>query len=476
MARVARMAEDTRPSAPSSAELGVVLRHWREKESLSAVPIHLARAADRAATYSNGLQPAEGTPTCEGHRQNTLALLRSSRRTSSRLRLGRKSSDNCMAHASTSRLIACTCGALRTPSSSPTFGRRAFGSSSPSHGPLAPFRSIVDLFTGIKATPAPQLSAPEGGSSQLLRRELQQLERKSQAASGGLFSKFKRGSTAIGGMDYEEAMRRRNSEMEKALERTLGGGRRGVPASGASGMEIRCTTLDDKGELPTLPGPFSCRWLTFRSPLAGVVTTTARQYSKLELCTRYGIQPRDLRKLDSGVPTVVPTILVRRSCIIVSFGASCPPRWSADPLSPPAAHRAPPSSRYHCQRGHPFRLDRVRGQLAQGHLPLPSSGALASSCAPTTIADTILRRQHALKTNTKAAHGLPYEFRSVVNNPLLPAKLTPRFSVHSSLASSRSPQPWRQSSSTSALWCLTYCKSSSLTLVRCSSRSAPPTG
>lgn len=40
---------------------------------------------------------------------------------------------------------------------------------------------------------------------------------------------------------------------------------------------------------------------------------------KDELCRRYGIQPRDLRKLDSAVPTSVPTILSRRNCIILTM-------------------------------------------------------------------------------------------------------------------------------------------------------------
>lgn len=110
-----------------------------------------------------------------------------------------------------------------------------------------PIRSVLDLFTGIRAAPTAQLPPPEEGGSQLLRRELIAMERKAKAEGGGLFSNFMKGKAAVP-MDYEEVMRRRNSEMEKALERTLGGGRRGVPASGASGMEIRCTTLDEKGE------------------------------------------------------------------------------------------------------------------------------------------------------------------------------------------------------------------------------------
>lgn len=85
-------------------------------------------------------------------------------------------------------------------------------------------------------------------------------------------------------------------ETERALERTLRAGGK-VQGSGGivGGLNVRCTTLNKKGD----------------------VTSTKGEFNKGELCTRYGIQPRDLRKLDSAVPTVVPTILVRRAAILV---------------------------------------------------------------------------------------------------------------------------------------------------------------
>jgi hypothetical protein len=41
--------------------------------------------------------------------------------------------------------------------------------------------------------------------------------------------------------------------------------------------------------------------------------------SKQDLCAKFQIPPRDLRKLDSTVPTVVPTILSRKGCIILTI-------------------------------------------------------------------------------------------------------------------------------------------------------------
>lgn len=60
---------------------------------------------------------------------------------------------------------------------------------------------------------------------------------------------------------------------------------------------MRCTTLNASGD----------------------VTTTSGSFTKAAVCSKYGIQPRDLRKIDSRVPSVVPTILVRKSCILVTL-------------------------------------------------------------------------------------------------------------------------------------------------------------
>ncbi|KAL8287403.1 hypothetical protein RQP46_003261 [Phenoliferia psychrophenolica] len=104
---------------------------------------------------------------------------------------------------------------------------------------------------------------------------------------------------------------------------------------------MRCTTFNRKGE----------------------VTSTGGAFGRGELCSRYGILPRDLRKLDSAVPTVVPTILVRRSAILLT-------------------------------------ILHLRVVITANEVSLFDSVGSED-------------RRHALKTSTKAAHGLPYEFRAL---------------------------------------------------------------
>ncbi|GAA5936079.1 CorA family magnesium transporter [Sporobolomyces koalae] len=144
--------------------------------------------------------------------------------------------------------------------------------------------------------PARNVGSPSSSPSQ---------HRPKSAPSRSIFSKLLGGSTlpansprSNGTSPDEEAeqqrVRDRNMEMAKALERTL----RGRSMAGlSSGMDVRCTTLDKTGQ----------------------VTTAAAHLSKSALCSKYGIQPRDLRKLDSAVPTVVPTILSRKSCILLTM-------------------------------------------------------------------------------------------------------------------------------------------------------------
>ena len=60
---------------------------------------------------------------------------------------------------------------------------------------------------------------------------------------------------------------------------------------------LRCTILDSAGSIKTISGLFK----------------------KTELCSHHGLEPRDLRKIDSRVPNLVPTILARRSGILVNI-------------------------------------------------------------------------------------------------------------------------------------------------------------
>ncbi|WFD28184.1 Inner membrane magnesium transporter MRS2 [Malassezia nana] len=60
---------------------------------------------------------------------------------------------------------------------------------------------------------------------------------------------------------------------------------------------LRCTILDSLGSIKTISGVFK----------------------KSELCSHHGLEPRDLRKIDSRVPNLVPTILARRSGILINI-------------------------------------------------------------------------------------------------------------------------------------------------------------
>lgn len=60
---------------------------------------------------------------------------------------------------------------------------------------------------------------------------------------------------------------------------------------------LRCTILDSAGSIKTISGLFR----------------------KMELCSHHGLEPRDLRKIDSRVPNLVPTILARRSGILINI-------------------------------------------------------------------------------------------------------------------------------------------------------------
>ncbi|BGP19138.1 magnesium ion transporter [Rhodosporidiobolus nylandii] len=116
-------------------------------------------------------------------------------------------------------------------------------------------------------------------------------------------------------------------------------------------MDVRATMLDYKG----------------------TVTTTSAALSKQELCAKFGIPPRDLRKLDSGVPTVVPTILSRKSCIILT-------------------------------------ILHLRVAITAREVTIFDSVGSEDSYFKGLFVWSL---EHALKTTPKAAHGLPYEFRAL---------------------------------------------------------------
>ncbi|KAJ7255414.1 Mg2+ transporter protein cora-like protein [Mycena rebaudengoi] len=62
-------------------------------------------------------------------------------------------------------------------------------------------------------------------------------------------------------------------------------------------LMLRCTVLDAEGNVKTISG----------------------QFKKSDLCSEHRLNPRDLRKIDSRVPNLVPTILVRKEAILVNI-------------------------------------------------------------------------------------------------------------------------------------------------------------
>lgn len=89
--------------------------------------------------------------------------------------------------------------------------------------------------------------------------------------------------------------------------------------SSPTGLVMRCTTLNREGNVTTTSGSFT-KGLSPCSCTSRSIDDDVDSMDRLiaALCLKYGIQPRDLRKIDSRVPSVVPTILARKSCILVS--------------------------------------------------------------------------------------------------------------------------------------------------------------
>ncbi|KAG6816348.1 hypothetical protein H0H87_006764 [Tephrocybe sp. NHM501043] len=62
-------------------------------------------------------------------------------------------------------------------------------------------------------------------------------------------------------------------------------------------LMLRCTILDAEGNVKTISGHFK----------------------KSDLSSEHGLNPRDLRKIDSRVPNLVPTILVRKEAFLINI-------------------------------------------------------------------------------------------------------------------------------------------------------------
>ncbi|KAJ1918207.1 magnesium ion transporter [Mycoemilia scoparia] len=64
-------------------------------------------------------------------------------------------------------------------------------------------------------------------------------------------------------------------------------------------------------------GGITLRCTEFNS--VGDITVRAGEFSKIELCNEHGLQPRDLRRLDSHFVNQMPGILVRQKAILVNL-------------------------------------------------------------------------------------------------------------------------------------------------------------
>ena len=228
--------------------------------------------------------------------------------------------------ASTSRLIVpCTC--------SPRQQRRAFSSSPsrPVSDPIPPqsfWRTAAQSPLSIPKPPAPTHPpplpvVPFADAHHLSLAPLNPPpNRKKDTSFLGWFGLGSSKQRQRNKDDDKDKKARWRLETERTLERTLKGANgRWNSDSGGVGLNMRCTTFNRHGKLllsVSEPSTSRCRSLFVFLVPTGEVTSTAGAFGKGELCSRYGIQPRDLRKLDSAVPTVVPTILVRRAAILVS--------------------------------------------------------------------------------------------------------------------------------------------------------------
>ncbi|KAJ1720166.1 magnesium ion transporter [Coemansia erecta] len=81
-------------------------------------------------------------------------------------------------------------------------------------------------------------------------------------------------------------------------------------AEGAEGAGVRIEQLQQTPDLT-----LRCTELD----IAGNVTVRAGEFPKSELCAQHGLQPRDLRKIDSKFVNQMPAILVRRHAILVNL-------------------------------------------------------------------------------------------------------------------------------------------------------------
>ncbi|KAF9236068.1 hypothetical protein BU15DRAFT_50634 [Melanogaster broomeanus] len=62
-------------------------------------------------------------------------------------------------------------------------------------------------------------------------------------------------------------------------------------------LMLRCTVLDEQGAVKSISG----------------------QFRRSDLCNEHRLHPRDLRKIDSRIPNLVPTILIRKEAVLINI-------------------------------------------------------------------------------------------------------------------------------------------------------------
>ncbi|KAG6334207.1 hypothetical protein ID866_4878 [Astraeus odoratus] len=62
-------------------------------------------------------------------------------------------------------------------------------------------------------------------------------------------------------------------------------------------LMLRCTVLDEDGAVKSISG----------------------QFKRSDLCNEHRLNPRDLRKIDSRIPNLIPTILIRKEAILINI-------------------------------------------------------------------------------------------------------------------------------------------------------------
>lgn len=151
----------------------------------------------------------------------------------------------------------CTCR-YTAPPLADVGQRRHFGRSRICGASPAPLRSIIDLFVGAppkQESGHPQLPSPTDEDKQTAKAT--NASTRPRASSQGPYSSgrsgifgnlLKKPRIARGDSGEADLLRAKNDEMSKALERMLRGGGRGTLATGNTGMDVRCTTLDQRGK------------------------------------------------------------------------------------------------------------------------------------------------------------------------------------------------------------------------------------